>query len=151
MKYDTCLDTFKFVSLYTLHFRLQQMNIEPNVRNTTYYLKSSIFWNILPCSPLKGDITTASMLVSCSAYSTLKMEAICPALNTTRIRWVAPEINHSDGRSVNACSETSVLGVLSEDLACDNALAGLACRRRDRHQAVWIWNNSRKAAGRGKQ
>jgi hypothetical protein len=76
MKYDTRLDTRKFVSLYTLYLRLQQMDIEPIVWNTTYYLKCSIFWNITPCSPLKAELAICS-LVSCSAYSTLKVKATC--------------------------------------------------------------------------
>jgi hypothetical protein len=56
-------------------------------------LKSTIFWDITPCSPLKvnrrfggtyrkawwqASLQHALTLVSCSAYfSTLKMEAIC--------------------------------------------------------------------------
>jgi hypothetical protein len=58
MKYDTRLDTFKFVSLYTLHLRLQQMDIEFNVWNATCYLKNSILWNTTPCSPLQAVIAT---------------------------------------------------------------------------------------------
>jgi hypothetical protein len=60
-------------------------------------MKSTIFWNITPCSPLKVDrhfggtrrlhdttmkacgkqVSPAFMLICCSAYSTLKTEAIC--------------------------------------------------------------------------
>jgi hypothetical protein len=44
-------------------------------------LKSSIFWDITPCSPLKvsrsfGGLPYAFTLVTCSAYLTPKMEAI---------------------------------------------------------------------------
>jgi hypothetical protein len=45
-------------------------------------MKSSVVWDITPCSPLKADgkqcLPSALTLVSCSAYfSSLKMEAIC--------------------------------------------------------------------------
>jgi hypothetical protein len=42
-------------------------------------MKSSVFWDTTPCSPLtvKKQDVTCIMLVSCLAYSsTLKMEAI---------------------------------------------------------------------------
>jgi hypothetical protein len=48
-------------------------------------MESTIFWDITPCTPLKVNrrfggtyrLPPAFTLVSCSAYSTLKMEAIC--------------------------------------------------------------------------
>jgi hypothetical protein len=63
-------------------------------------MKHTIFWDITPCSPLKFNrrfaetyllgLWPAFTLVSCSAYSTLKMESICSSeisvdfLRTTR-------------------------------------------------------------------
>jgi hypothetical protein len=50
---------------------------------TAVVMKSSIFLDIMPCSPLKvgrrfGGSPPAFTLLSCSVYSsTLKMEAIC--------------------------------------------------------------------------
>jgi hypothetical protein len=47
---------------------------------TAVVMKSTIFWDITPCSPLKVKLCLplAFTLVSCSAYSsTLKMLAIC--------------------------------------------------------------------------
>jgi hypothetical protein len=43
---------------------------------TSVFMKSTIIWDIKPCSPLKVCLPPAFMLVSCSAYSSiLKMEA----------------------------------------------------------------------------
>jgi hypothetical protein len=44
-------------------------------------MKSSIFWDITACSPLKVNrrfcLPPSFTLVSCSAHSTLKIEVIC--------------------------------------------------------------------------
>jgi hypothetical protein len=56
------------------------MNRRPEGRNI---FESTIFCDITPCSPLKvdrrfgGTCRSVFTLVSCSAYSALKMEAVC--------------------------------------------------------------------------
>jgi hypothetical protein len=59
-------------------------------------MKSSIFWDITPCSPLNVNrhfggtyrlLTTSFTLVTCLAYSsTLKMEATCSSETSVDIR-----------------------------------------------------------------
>jgi hypothetical protein len=46
------------------------------LRSVNYYLKSTIFWDITPCSPLKVNRRFGGTSRS-SSDSTLKMEAIC--------------------------------------------------------------------------
>jgi hypothetical protein len=43
----------------------------------TFWTQCSYFRDITPCNPLTIQLTWLSRLLSCSAYSTLKMEAIC--------------------------------------------------------------------------
>jgi hypothetical protein len=52
-------------------------------------MKSTIFWDIMPCSLLKVNLSPlAFTLVSCSAYSsTLKMEAICCSKMSVDFQW----------------------------------------------------------------
>jgi hypothetical protein len=62
-------------------------NHQSHLYKNGHFVKSFIFWDITPCSPLKVDyvreehfalLAACFMLVSCLAYSsTLKMEAIC--------------------------------------------------------------------------
>jgi hypothetical protein len=45
-------------------------------------MKSTIFWDITP-------VPFAFMLVSCSAYSTLKIEVICTSEMSVDVQWTA--------------------------------------------------------------
>jgi hypothetical protein len=56
---------------------------------TAVVMKSTIFWDIMPCSPLKvnRELPPAFTLVSCLAYSsTLKVEAICSSETSVRFQ-----------------------------------------------------------------
>jgi hypothetical protein len=55
---------------------------------TAVIMTSSIFWNIMPRSPLSGTLPTAFTLVSCLAYfSTLKMETIYSSKTSFDTQW----------------------------------------------------------------
>jgi hypothetical protein len=65
---------------------------------TVVVMKSTVFWDIKPCSPLKVNrLPPAFMLVSCSAYSlTLQME-ICSSEISVDFQWATwcyvPEVS----------------------------------------------------------
>jgi hypothetical protein len=67
---------------------------------TVVVMKSTVFWDIKPCSPLKVNrLSPAVMLVSCSAYSsTLKMEMICSSETLVDLQWTTrgyiPEVGN---------------------------------------------------------
>jgi hypothetical protein len=72
-----------------------------DLRLTPVVMMSSVFWDITPCSPLKVDrvLSPAFTLVSCSAYSTLKMEAICSSetsvdFQRTKRRYIPEDSTH---------------------------------------------------------
>jgi hypothetical protein len=60
---------------------------------TAVVMKSTVFWDVTSCSPLKVSwcfrgLPSSFILVSCLAYLTMKLEAICMSEMSVDFQWI---------------------------------------------------------------